>query len=365
MSESGRCGGMCPRVVPQTHLLRHHPPIVGGDDDAGRRVHHPPGMVDPILIRHGVLTAAQLRTLGWSRKEREVAIAAGHVTRVRGGWFAGPGADARVVAAVASGGCLGCASALRAHGVWVPESLGREHVRLARRADGAEAGRGCRPYGRMPPVHAAIDPIEIAFRCVLRCGNDEDVVVVADSLLHLRLATMHELERWTMQAPARTRALLPRTARAESGLESMVRIRLRRHRIRVRTQVQIEDMRVDMVVGELLVIECDGAEHHQSWAAQAADRARDLGSRRWATASSASRIARWSTTGPPSSAASSHWSERTRIARPARDEHQRDLEWNAPSKARPRSSRAARRRAPASAGALRRQRVSAARRRSR
>ena len=236
---------------------------------------HPRRMVDPVLVRHGVLTAAQLRLLGWSRRDRDAAVADGRLTRVRDGWFAASAADPRVVAAVRAGGCLGCASALRAHGAWVPESLGRDHVRLARRADGAGTSRGCRPYGRMPPVHDAVDPIDVAFRCLLRCGSDEDVVVVADSLLHLGLATMHELERWVDTAPSRFRALLSRTAAAESGLESIVRLRLRRHRIGVRTQVQIDDMRVDMVVGEVLVIECDGAEHHGSWAAHAADRARD------------------------------------------------------------------------------------------
>ncbi|QCR18431.1 hypothetical protein C1N71_02340 [Agrococcus sp. SGAir0287] len=43
----------------------------------------------------------------------------------------------------------------------------------------------------------------------------------------------------------------------------------------MRTQVRIGDARVDLLVGDRLVIECDGGEHHAGWEAQAADRARD------------------------------------------------------------------------------------------
>ncbi|WP_344339804.1 endonuclease domain-containing protein [Agrococcus versicolor] len=101
------------------------------------------------------------------------------------------------------------------------------------------------------------------------------MTVVADSLLHLRLATRDELETWSATAPARMRRALDRVDVAESGLESMVRLRLRSRNVRVRTQVRIEDMRVDLLVGDVLVVECDGGEHHATWAAQAADRARD------------------------------------------------------------------------------------------
>ncbi|WP_157674799.1 DUF559 domain-containing protein [Agrococcus jejuensis] len=126
-----------------------------------------------------------------------------------------------------------------------------------------------------PPVEHGVDDVETAFRCLLGCGTREDIVVVADSLLHLRLATRDELERWVADGPARAIKAVRWVDAAESGLETMTRVRLRSHRVRVRPQVWIEDMRVDLVVGDVLVIECDGGEHHASWAAQAADRARD------------------------------------------------------------------------------------------
>lgn len=122
---------------------------------------------------------------------------------------------------------------------------------------------------------SAVDDVETAFRCVLRCGSDEDIIVIADSLLHRRDATRDALERWMRDAPARVRALLASVDVAESGLESIVRVRLRACGIRVRTQVWIGRRRVDLLIGDRLVVECDGAEHHAAWEAHAADRARD------------------------------------------------------------------------------------------
>lgn len=232
-------------------------------------------MLDDILLRHGVVSGAQLERLGWGRAHREAALTAGSIVRVRRGWFAKPDASADVVAAVRSGGCVACASALRLHGAWVLASLDRAHVRHARSSDGVRRPNDCRPHGAAPPVAAAIDDVETAFRCLLRCGTHEDVVVVADSLLHLGLATHEELVAWSSAAPSRTRALLEEVDVAESGTESMTRVRLRRRNVRVRPQVWIDRRRVDLIVGDLLVIECDGAEHHASWTAQAADRERD------------------------------------------------------------------------------------------
>lgn len=215
----------------------------------------------------------ELTRAGWSRDDRRAALRSGRLVRVRTGWLARVDADQEAVRAVASGGCVACGSALRLRGAWVPAQLGRGHVRRARRGD--RRPDGCRLFGAAPPVTSAVDDVETAFRCLLRCGTHEDVVVVADSLLHRGMATLHELERWCAAAPSRIRALLVRVDAAESGLESMVRLRLRSRRIRVRTQVRIGRFRVDLLVGDRLVIECDGAEHHADWRAHAADRERD------------------------------------------------------------------------------------------
>jgi very-short-patch-repair endonuclease len=229
-------------------------------------------VIDPLVLQLGVLSAAQLLRLGWSRWEIERAVQQRPLSRLRPGWFAQAGADADVASAVRQGGCLACASALRARGVWMPEALERDHVRYARRS----GKRGCAPFGGAFAVSAAVDDVVAAFRCLLRCGTAEDIVVVADSLLHLELATRTELVRWVESAPMRIRALLDKLDTAESGTETMVRLRLRALGLGVRTQVSVwPGMRVDLLIGQRLVVECDSEKHHSSWKQQQADRARD------------------------------------------------------------------------------------------
>lgn len=171
-------------------------------------------MVEPLLVGLGVLAAHQPTALGSSKHTRDVAVASGRLTRIRRGWYAREVADPAVVAAVRSGGCVARADALRLRGSWVSASLGRGHVRRAAHVRGRS---GCSPHGPQPPVHDA----------------------------------------------------------AESGLETMVRVRLRSCGVAVRTQVVVRRSRVDLLVGQRLVIECDGGEHDASWQAQGADRARD------------------------------------------------------------------------------------------
>ncbi|WAC66595.1 type IV toxin-antitoxin system AbiEi family antitoxin domain-containing protein [Agrococcus sp. SL85] len=228
-------------------------------------------MVEPLVLQLGVVTTAQLAALGWSKWQIERAVHQLVLERIRPGWF-GRGPDATALAAVRAGGCISCFSALRLRGAWVPQGSG-SHVRRARHRSGAS----CRPFGPSVPVRSAVDDLETAVRCAFRCGDREALVVVLDSLLHRRLATMDELRSWAANAPARVRALLALLdGRAESGTESMLRLRLWQLRIGVRIQVRVlPGMRVDLLVGERLVIECDSREHHTDAAAYERDQERD------------------------------------------------------------------------------------------
>lgn len=228
-------------------------------------------MPDPLVYQLGVLTAAQLMSIGWTKWQIERAVGSGALQRVRPGWF-GRDAAPQALAAVRQGRCISCFSALRLRGVWVPERKGW-HARSARH----RGPSGCRPHGPQPPVSSVVDDLETSFRCVLRCGSREDILVVIDSLLHSRRATTEELRSWMRFAPARTRALLDLAdGRSEAGTETMVRMRLRTLRVATRLQVRLmQGMRVDLLIGERLVIECDSKEHHTDSEAYESDRARD------------------------------------------------------------------------------------------
>ncbi len=219
----------------------------------------------------GVWSTAALLEAGKTASQIRSAVAHKRLRRLRRGWFAVAGAVESVVGAVEAGGTASCVTALRLYGVWVPEGAGSTHIRFRRR------GRsGCLPYGHNPPLVASVDDLSTAVRCAARCVDAETLVVLLDSIMHLGLASYEQLEAILMPTPARIRALLRKTDRAEAGTETMSRLRLRRAGIRVRTQVQLTpDHRVDLLIGDRLVVECDSREFHSSWEQQTKDRKRD------------------------------------------------------------------------------------------
>lgn len=91
------------------------------------------------------------------------------------------------------------------------------------------------------------------------------------------LVTRRELEIAFRDLAPRYRDALSRAdGRAQSGTETLVRLRLRARGIRVRIQVEVGPDRVDLLVGERLVIECLSREHHTGVENYARDRSREL-----------------------------------------------------------------------------------------
>ncbi|MCS5498735.1 endonuclease domain-containing protein [Cnuibacter physcomitrellae] len=98
-----------------------------------------------------------------------------------------------------------------------------------------------------------------------------------DSVLNRRLMTPSELSDALAVLPEKHRALLARTdGSAQSGLETKVRLGLRSRRVRVRPQVWIPGLgRVDLLVGDRLIIEVDGYQTHGTPTGFKEDRRRD------------------------------------------------------------------------------------------
>lgn len=97
-----------------------------------------------------------------------------------------------------------------------------------------------------------------------------------DSVVNLRLMERDELDRLFAGASRRVHAVLERIDLAESGPETLVRMRLRSLGLRVRSQMVIDGVgRVDLVVGDSLVIEVDSVSHHTDLDAYRRDRERD------------------------------------------------------------------------------------------
>lgn len=226
----------------------------------------------------GIWTTKDLTDEGLGQAAVRRLLVQGRLRRVRRGWYAEPAADPAVVRAVALGGALGCVSALGRAGVWVPPSP-EVHVRTSRWREQAM------PPGvlRCPPAGGphiapgrAVDPVELALRSAWLCQSDESMVALMDSVVHLGLLSTTQLEG-ILGPTARARGLVTRCDRAESGTESRVRLRLRARRIQLRPQVWVTPGdRVDLLVGERLVIEVDNRAHHTGEDNYRRDRDRDL-----------------------------------------------------------------------------------------
>ena len=132
-----------------------------------------------------------------------------------------------------------------------------------------------RQHGRTP--RAGIASVVDALADAVQCQPEEYAVVVIDSALNKGLVTMRELEAAFTRLPRRyARALRRADARSESGIETLVRMRLRALGIRVSVQVRIARVgRVDLVIGDRFVIECDSREWHTGAERYHADRNRD------------------------------------------------------------------------------------------
>lgn len=231
-----------------------------------------------LRAHHGVVTRRQLLSIGCSDSDIRRAVRTGALLRLRPGWYRGRSAHDAVVRAVQAGGALSCVAALKLHGAWVPPGSDL-HVRRSPYHRARKPGRvhGCRCPGRpRAAVSRAVDTLSDAVTAATSCLSTEAAVAVLDSVLERRLMRLEELTELLSGLPGRRRLLDLIDQRAQSGTETFSRLRLRSRRIRLRPQVTIGDIgRVDLLVGERLVIEVDSRAHHTSPQNYARDRARD------------------------------------------------------------------------------------------
>lgn len=105
-------------------------------------------------------------------------------------------------------------------------------------------------------------------------------LIVTESAVNLGLIGEPAARDLLGSAPAAKRASLTHfMLGAGSGSETRVRLFLQQRRFTVRPQVFIPGVgRVDLLVGESLIIECDSEQHHAAGARYRMDRVRDLAS---------------------------------------------------------------------------------------
>jgi very-short-patch-repair endonuclease len=245
-------------------------------------------VLDIVLAQGGLAHITTLRAQGSSDAMVRLAVARGDVRRIRQGWFAVDSAPEALVNAVRIGGRLSCISVLRQRGIWCVDDH-RLHLSTSRRR-----GRLTSPKGgvlgnparwgvavhtsALPRRDAArlVDTIDEALFHLFACQSRDDVIVSLDSALNKGLTTLTRLEALPLTDTYRSYlGLLDPTA--QSGLETKARLRFRRRGIRCRSQVYIAGVGfVDLLIGDRLVIECDGITWHSSAKAHDEDCRRDL-----------------------------------------------------------------------------------------
>ncbi len=229
------------------------------------------------LAPGGVFRALSLRRIADPRPALDILLRRGQVIRIRRGWYSSPSADHSVVRAVGSGGVLSCLSALQFAGIWVPAASGL-HVRVDRSAIvAAHEIHVCGAFGRLPTPLAAVDPVQVALRAATGCTRADEMLAVLDSAVlrgHIRKS---DLAAHLAGTTGKAIRLSGQVMWADSGTESLARYRLRRLGLRVQTQVTIPGVgRVDLLIGDRLVLEIDSVSFHDGEDWYHRDRRRDL-----------------------------------------------------------------------------------------
>ncbi len=249
----------------------------------------PPANV--IRSNGGALPRRRLEQAGVRRAVLEHAVDEGKVVVIRHGWYGVPDAPATVLQAVRVGGSLTATSVTRLHGLWTLDDE-RLHVRVS-----ASASRLRSPLDRRVPLDAshgvclhyreraggpadapARDSLPRALAEMFTCSSPLAAMVAVDSALNLGQLTNSGRAQLRSLVPAAKRRLIDQAdPGCDSGLETIARMLPRGKRLPHRTQAVIPGVgRVDLLIGDRLVVELDGAGFHLDEAEFAEDRRRGL-----------------------------------------------------------------------------------------
>lgn len=226
----------------------------------------------------GITTTRALRSAGFRDAAIRTAIRCGALIRIREGVVATPDCHPTVIDAARLGGRVAGASAARLLGLWAPPHR-RPVVEVPRGAH-VSATDATIIRGPAGPNRYGVSTATELVAQVLRFEPPQFAIAVLDSMLRRSGMTRTEIEFAADGLPRRLRRRLALIdPRAESGTESIVRVLLVLDGIVATPQVRVpfSDLdRLDLVIGDRLVIECDSRSHHSTPAELDRDNARDL-----------------------------------------------------------------------------------------
>lgn len=228
--------------------------------------------------RFEVWRPSDLRAEGVSDRSRSACLESGALISLGKGWYASPSSPADVTGPLSRGHRATCVTAAKLYGLWVPDAPEAHEVGLRRESTTSEElVTRHRPIIRTWPDDEPIMPLRTALLHAAHCLTPLDTAVLLESAIETWQLSAGDVAAILTELPhSRRRALGRISAHAGSGSETKVRRHLERRGVRVREQVDIPGVgRVDMLIGERLIIECDSLKHHGSTSGFHEDRRRD------------------------------------------------------------------------------------------
>lgn len=234
---------------------------------------HSMDLIGWMAQRHGIVHRQDAARAGFAEPVIRRFRNANQLSVLNRQWLTLDDANPDLVAAATHGARLACISAASHRGWWIPESsTPRLHLTMGPNARGAyEAVRHWNqpltPRGRGDLVDSPVDALRNIASCL---PMDAALTVWESAIKHERLdPAALRLISWRN----RTAEQLANecTGLADSGIETFLVTRMARRGVHVKQQVWIAGRPVDGLIGDWLVLQTDGQEHHSS----PTDRARD------------------------------------------------------------------------------------------
>lgn len=208
-----------------------------------------------------VVAVRALLIAGISRHAIAQGIERRELVRVRRGWVAAPDADPLLIAAARGGVVLTCVTQAKRLGLW---DVGVDELHVAAPSHAGRVDVTAHVHWGRPIVPrdaaALADPIENVLTIAARCQPRDSALAIWNSALHAGLVDLDMLHRLPL-APAARALLDEATPFADSGLESVVVPRLRWLNVPLRRQIWIAGHRIDLLIGDRLVLQIDGGHH--------------------------------------------------------------------------------------------------------
>lgn len=234
-------------------------------------------LIDWIRQRHGVVHRHDALRAGFStstirshRVSRSFFVVGRH-------WLVLESADLDLVTAASHGARLACVSVASHRGWWLPEGIdSRLHLYMPPNARGAiesvrHWNRPLTPRGRGDLVDSPFD----ALHNIASCLPMDDARTVWESAIRAEKLDPAALRLIPWRNRTARQLANECTGLSDSGIETFLVTRMARRGVMVKQQVWLGGRPVDGLIGDWLVVQTDGHEHHSSPADRARDAAHD------------------------------------------------------------------------------------------